>query len=580
MVNSAWQTATLAEVATLQRGYDLPHRQRKPGIVPIVTSSGVGGTHSESRVAGPGVITGRYGTIGEVFYLRADFWPLNTTLYVKDFHGNDPLFISYLLRTIDFHSHSGKSGVPGVNRNDLHEIVVHFPPAKAEQEAIALRLSDADVLIESLEQLIAKKRHIKLAAMQELLRPKDGWVEKRLGNTATVKARIGWQGLTTAEYLKTGDYYLVTGTDFRSGYIDWDNCHFVAESRYKQDKNIQLRQHDVVVTKDGTIGKVALIRNLDKPATLNSGIFVIRPIEGAFHPGFFYYLMGSSVFSEFLAQLSAGSTINHLYQKDFLTFVYKTPATVPEQEEVASTLSDMDADISALEAKLVKYRHLKRGMMQSLLTGTIRLFQPSITQHLGTTEKGVSAPKQNRAHTWAFNEAVIISVLADQFGKPEFPLGRKRCTKLSYLFHRKTDQEVQGYLKKAAGPYNPRTKYAGPEKIAQENGYVRNHQSGKFHGFIADENIAQAKAYFAKWYDPKISAWLEQFRFKSNDELECLATVDIAMQELLKKNKTTDVESVRALIASEPEWLPKLGRSAFSDSGITAAIAQCYALFG
>jgi hypothetical protein len=109
---------------------------------------------------------------------------------------------------------------------------------------------------------------------------------------------------------------------------------------------------------------------------------------------------------------------------------------------------------------------------------------------------------------------------------------------------------------------------------------VRSHQSGKFNGFIAAEKIAQAKTYFAKWFDPKITVWLEQFRLKSNDELECLATVDVVMQELLKQNKTADVGSVRALIASEPNWLPKLSRSAFSDSGIADAIAQCHALFG
>jgi type I restriction enzyme S subunit len=120
-------------------------------------------------VSGPGVVTGRYGTIGEVFYIESDFWPLNTTLFVRNFHGNDPLFVSYLLRTIDFQTHSGKSGVPGVNRNDLHEVVVALPPTKAEQEAIAEALSDADTLIESLEQLIAKKRQIEQGAMQELL---------------------------------------------------------------------------------------------------------------------------------------------------------------------------------------------------------------------------------------------------------------------------------------------------------------------------------------------------------------------------------------------------------------------------
>ena len=184
-----WKFEPLGNVATLQRGFDLPHRLRKDGTVPIVTSSGTGATHSEAKVKAPGVVTGRYGTIGEVFFVREDFWPLNTTLYVRDFHGNDPLFVSYLLRTIDFHTHSGKSGVPGVNRNDLHEIEVGLPSTQAEQEIIAEVLSDADALIESLEQLLTKKHHLKQAAMQELLTGKKRlpgfsgeWEMTRLGD--------------------------------------------------------------------------------------------------------------------------------------------------------------------------------------------------------------------------------------------------------------------------------------------------------------------------------------------------------------------------------------------------------------
>src|SRR5437879_1085790 len=106
MVSAIWRCERLGDVATLQRGFDLPYRMRRPGAVPIVTSSGVEDTHCEAKVKGPGVITGRYGTIGEVFFVSEDFWPHNTTLYVRDFHGNDPKFISYLLRTIDFHTHS------------------------------------------------------------------------------------------------------------------------------------------------------------------------------------------------------------------------------------------------------------------------------------------------------------------------------------------------------------------------------------------------------------------------------------------------------------------------------------------
>ncbi|WP_299428142.1 restriction endonuclease subunit S [uncultured Meiothermus sp.] len=114
-----WREQLLGEVATLQRGFDLPTQERKSGSVPIVSSSGPSDTHSEARVSGPGVVTGRYGTIGQVFYIEQDYWPLNTTLWVKDFHGNLPRYIYYLLQTIDFHQFNDKSSVPGVNRNHV-----------------------------------------------------------------------------------------------------------------------------------------------------------------------------------------------------------------------------------------------------------------------------------------------------------------------------------------------------------------------------------------------------------------------------------------------------------------------------
>lgn len=246
-------------------------------------------------------------------------------------------------------------------------------PKLSEQKAIAEALSDTDALIAELEKLIAKKRAIKQGTMQELLKPKVGWETKELGKTATLKARIGWQGLTTAEYRNSGDYYLITGTEFKNGFVDWESCFFVDVKRYNQDKNIQIKRNDVLVTKDGTIGKVALIRSLYKPATLNSGVFVIRPINNSFDPVFFYYIMQSDTFISFLSQLKAGSTINHLYQKDFVSFQFRTPKAIEEQSRIAGILSDMDAEIEALESKLEKYKQIKQGMMQNLLTGKIRL---------------------------------------------------------------------------------------------------------------------------------------------------------------------------------------------------------------
>jgi type I restriction enzyme R subunit len=115
-----WDSMPLGEFVTLKRGYDLPSSLRVNGPVPVVSSSDVTGCHDAAKVRGPGVVTGRHGTLGEVFFVEEDFWPLNTALYVQDFQGNDPRFSAYLLESILTNTGSNKAAVPGVNRNDLH----------------------------------------------------------------------------------------------------------------------------------------------------------------------------------------------------------------------------------------------------------------------------------------------------------------------------------------------------------------------------------------------------------------------------------------------------------------------------
>jgi len=146
-MGSEWQATTLGTVIELKRGYDLPTSARIEGAYPVVSSSGISGYHAEAKVAGPGVVTGRYGTIGQVFYITEPFWPLNTTLYVRDFKGNDPRYVSYLLRTVDYQAYSDKAAVPGVNRNDLHTAGILLPPLP-EQRAIAGILGALDDKIE------------------------------------------------------------------------------------------------------------------------------------------------------------------------------------------------------------------------------------------------------------------------------------------------------------------------------------------------------------------------------------------------------------------------------------------------
>lgn len=367
MIPEDWVTANLGKFISLQRGYDLPHRDRQAGDVPIITSSGFGDTHSESKALGPGVVTGRYGTIGDVFYVEEDFWPLNTTLYVKNFHGNNPLFASYLLKTINFHSHSGKSGVPGVNRNDLHEIQVCIPPEKEEQEAIARALSDIDALIESLDQLLTKKRQIKQGAMQELLRSKESWTEKQLGEVAEFHKG---KGLPKSKLVPFGNYQCIHYGELFTKYSETivkvqGRTNINTGAFYSVANDVLMPTSDV--TPNGLATASCLLEN---EVILGGDVLVIRSDPKKLNGSFLSYLIRHS--KKQIMQLISGTTVYHLYGSDMCKFSFFMPS-IDEQENVVQILSDMDAEIDLIEAKLTKTRQIKQGMMHELLTGRIRL---------------------------------------------------------------------------------------------------------------------------------------------------------------------------------------------------------------
>jgi type I restriction enzyme S subunit len=143
-----WDEVQLGEMVTLRRGYDLPNAVRRTGPIPVVSSSGITGHHDEAKVQPPGVVTGRYGTLGEVFFVDEPFWPLNTTLYADDFHGNDERFIAYFLRAQGLGVHNGAAAVPGLNRNHLHQLPAIRPPVRTQRK-IATILSAYDHLIDN-----------------------------------------------------------------------------------------------------------------------------------------------------------------------------------------------------------------------------------------------------------------------------------------------------------------------------------------------------------------------------------------------------------------------------------------------
>lgn len=175
----------------------------------------------------------------------------------------------------------------------------------------------------------------------------EHWQTIKIKYSTYVKGRVGWNGLTSSEFLIDGYSYLVTGTDFKDGLVDWEKCYYIDQERYEIDPFIQLKENDLLITKDGTIGKTALVKNLDKPACLNSGIFVTRPLNGVYITPFMYWILNSFEFKKFFDFTSRGSTILHLYQNVFENFIFAYP-DIDEQKLIANYLDKKTAEIEEL----------------------------------------------------------------------------------------------------------------------------------------------------------------------------------------------------------------------------------------
>jgi type I restriction enzyme S subunit len=167
-IPKSWEVGRFDEFITLQRGHDLPTQNRKKGVIPIFGSNGIVGLHNNSLVKETGVITGRSGSIGDVHFVKGLYWALNTTLYVKDFHGNDAEFISHYLRFFGLERFATGTGVPTLNRNDVHNQVITFPPFEEQ-----LKICEAIAVIESRLELLLMKlsqtQSLKKSLMQDLL---------------------------------------------------------------------------------------------------------------------------------------------------------------------------------------------------------------------------------------------------------------------------------------------------------------------------------------------------------------------------------------------------------------------------
>jgi len=259
------------------------------------------------------------------------------------------------------------NGQPNLNTNLIGVFKTPFPPTKAEQTLIATALSDADALINNLEKLIEKKRAIKQGAMQQLLKPKEGWVMKKLGEVAVFhKGR----GLSKSDLKENGKFKCI---HYGELFTKYKECIVEILSYTEVNKNtFYSYTNDVLMpTSDVTPNGLATASCIKENGVILGGdILIIRIPENILDGIFLSYYIAQN--KEQVMKLVSGSTVYHLSGSNMMNFEIIFP-NVYEQTRISIILSEMDSEISTIETKLEKYKHLKLGMMQNLLTGKIRL---------------------------------------------------------------------------------------------------------------------------------------------------------------------------------------------------------------
>jgi type I restriction enzyme S subunit len=388
-----WRPTTIGGVATLQRGNDLSVSERRTGPFPVVGSNGIAGWHDKFVAKGPGVFVGRSGSAGKVTWVETDYWPLNTALWVKDFHGNDRQFVFYLLSSLNLSHVAAGVSVPTLNRNLVHPLRVVVPGEK-EQRAIAGVLRTVQGAKEACEQVLAATRQLKQSLLQHLFtygpvplpqaahvplketeigEVPESWRPTTLGQVADVSYGVqaavahlkdsskGIPILTNVNITKTGD-------------IDLTTLRYYEVPQAKRDRFI-LKKGDVLFNwRSGSqehVGKTALFM-LDGEYTHSSFILRMR-CSDAIRPQFLAKYLHWLRSRRYFARTRQQSSVNSVFNKSLSETIPVLLPPLELQDEIAQQLTVVDEKLAAEESRRSALATLFASLLHHLMTGRVRV---------------------------------------------------------------------------------------------------------------------------------------------------------------------------------------------------------------
>jgi type I restriction enzyme S subunit len=380
-----WEKKPLTDFVWFQRGFDLPKDKFVNGEFPVVGSTSILGYHTEAKVKAPGIVTGRSGTIGQFQYLKNDFWPHNTSLWVKDFYGNDERFAFYLLHTLDFISLNGGGAVPSLNRNFLSSINVNVPPLPTQRK-IASILSAYDDLIENnlkRIKLLEEKAQLHYKELMQEMSYSKTKREEYIKDCLAFYIGGGWGEEDYKEGF-TEPAFVIRGTDIpdaKKGEVKG------VPFRYHKESNLASRNMqagDIVFEVSGgskgqPVGRSILItekmlQQFGKPVMCASFCKMLRPNENI-TPEFFYLYLFASHENGVIAQYEKHSASN-IVNYGFEEFIGEQKITIPKESELKAfteKVKPIFTLISTLGEQNSKLREARDILLPKLMNGQIEV---------------------------------------------------------------------------------------------------------------------------------------------------------------------------------------------------------------
>ena len=370
IIPKEWEVKRILDFAPLQRGFDLPTDKIISGKYPVVYSNGILNHHCECKAKGPGVVTGRSGTIGKVTYVESDYWPHNTSLWVTDFCGNNPKFVFHVYQYIDLSKFASGSGVPTLNRNDVHVSKVAVPP-KQEQNRIVEVLELWDTAIEKQSELIEKLKLLKRALMQQLLTGKvrlpgfsGEWKHVPIKSFANEVSNRNVEGIN----------YIVLSCTKYDGLVP--SLEYFGKQIYSNDLSsykIIPQGHFAYATNHIEEGSIGYQSNYENG--LISPMYTVFSTDNKMIDDTFLFAVLKSHHLIYLYQSMMEGSINRrggLRWDSFSKIKIDLPP-LREQKAISAFLKDADKEIELANKKLNNLQSQKRGLMQQLLTGKKRI---------------------------------------------------------------------------------------------------------------------------------------------------------------------------------------------------------------